>query len=126
MDEKTTALLRSQQGELDAVLLYQRMAETVDGERDKQVFRVLAEEEWRHAQVFYAHTHAMLHPKKIKAVLLPRLYRLLGKGRVYPLIAKGEYDAAAKYEALIPHFPEVERVRDDETHHGNMVRALLK
>ncbi|MBQ9648018.1 MAG: rubrerythrin [Oscillospiraceae bacterium] len=126
IDEKTKALLKSQQGELDAVLMYQRLAEVVTDERDAKVFRALANEEWRHAQVFYAHTHAMLHPKKAKAVLLPRLYRLLGRGRVYPMIAKGEYDAAAKYERLIADFPEVARVRDDETRHGDLVASLLK
>lgn len=120
------SLIRSQQGELDAVLMYRRLAETVKDERDKRAFETLANEEWRHAQVFYAHTHTMLHPKKAKAILLPRLYRLIGKECLYPLIAKGEYDAAAKYEHLISDFPEVERVRDDETHHGNMVAALLK
>ena len=126
IDEKTGSLLKSQQGELDAVLMYLRLAETVTDERDAKAFRALADEEWRHAQVFYAHTHAMLHPKKTKAILLPRLYRVIGKKRLYPIIAKGEYDAAAKYEHLIPDFPEVERIRDDETHHGNMVMALLK
>lgn len=94
--------------------------------RRAKAFSVLANEEWRHAQVFYAHTHAMLHPKKTKAVLLPLLYRAIGKKRLYPLIAKGEYDATAKYERLIPDFPKVAKVRDDETHHGNMVMALLK
>ena len=125
-NEHWDSLIKSQQGELDAVLLYQRLAETVTGERDKKVFETLANEEWRHAQVFYAHTHAQLHPKKLKAVLLPRLYKLLGRERVYQMIVQGEYDAAKKYEALLPHFPEVERVRDDEIHHGNMVAALLK
>lgn len=125
-EERESALLRSQQGEMDAVLMYRRLAETAKDERDRQVFRVLAHEEWKHAQVFYAHTHAMLYPKKTKAVLLPLLYRAIGRKRLYPIIAKGEYDAAAKYEHLIADFPEVAQVRDDETHHGNMVIALLK
>lgn len=125
MDDRSKALLRSQQGELDAVLMYRRLAETARDERDRRVFRVLAEEEQKHAEVFGAHTQAALRPKKTKAILLPLLYRVIGKKRLYPLIAKGEYDAAAKYEHLIPDFPEAAKVRDDETHHGNMIMALL-
>lgn len=126
MDATWKALLKSQQGELDAVLMYQKLAETVTSERDRRAFRVLADEEWRHAQVFYAHTHAMLHAKKAKAILIPRLYRIIGRERLYPVIAGREYDAAKKYEHLIPAFPEVAAVRDDEIHHGNVVSALLK
>lgn len=44
---------------------------------------------------------------------------------MYPVIAKFEYDAAKKYQHLILDFPEVASVRDDETRHGDTVKALL-
>ena len=119
-------LLASQQGELDAVLMYNALAKTVKDPIDKEIFRALAAEEGGHAAVFKALTQQTLKPKRIKAVMLPLLYRLLGKKRVYPLIAKGEYNAVRKYEPVVKQFPQAESVKNDEQRHGDTVLALLK
>ncbi len=118
-------LLRSQQGELDAVLMYQRLAKVVKSDRERDAFLQLAKEEGRHASVFHAYTHEVLRPKKAKALMMPVLYYLLGRKRLYKLIAKGEYDAALGYEHLIADFPEVQSVKDDEKRHGDIVSSLL-
>lgn len=108
--EQFKELLRSQQGELDAVLMYQRLAKVVKTEKEREAFLQLAKEEGRHASVFHAYTKEPLQPKKGMALIMPILYRLLGKKRLYKMIAKGEYDAAVGYEHLIADFPEVESV----------------
>ena len=118
-------LLRSQQGETNAVLMYKRLAQVVKTERESEAFLQLAREEGRHASVFHAYTKQTLKPQKTMSVIMPLLYRLLGKKRLYRMIAKGEYDAAVGYEHLIADFPEVESVRNDEKRHGDLVSALL-
>lgn len=118
-------LLRSQQGETNAVLMYKRLAQVVKTEREREAFLQLAREEGRHASVFHAYTKQSLRPQKTMAVIMPLLYRLLGKTRLYRMIAKGEYDAAVGYEHLIADFPEVESVKNDEKRHGDIVSALL-
>ena len=118
-------LLRSQQGETNAVLMYKRLAQVVKTEREREAFLQLAREEGRHARVFHAYTKQVLKPQKTMSVVLPLLYRLLGKKRLYRMIAKGEYDAAVGYEHLIADFPEVESVKNDEKRHGDIVSALL-
>ena len=119
-------LLTAQQGELDAVLMYNALAGTVMDPADAAVFRTLAAEEGGHAAVFKALTQEVLKPRRAKAILLPLLVRVLGRKRVYPLIAKGEYDAVKKYQAIVGRFPQVESVRDDEQRHGDTVLALLE
>ena len=118
-------LLRSQQGETNAVLMYKRLAQVVKTEREREAFLQLAREEGRHASVFHAYTKQVLKPQKTMAVILPLLYRLLGKKWLYRPIAKGEYAAAVAYEHLIADFPEVESVKNDEQRHGDIVSALL-
>lgn len=118
-------LLRSQQGETNAVLMYKRLAQVVKTEREREAFLQLAREEGRHASVFHAYTKQTLKPQKTMSVILPLLYRLLGKRWLYRLIAKGEYDAAVGYEHLIADFPEVESIKNDEKRHGDLVSALL-
>ena len=113
-------LIHSQQGELNAVLMYQRLAKVVKTDKERETFLQLAKEEGRHASVFHAYTKEALKPKKTMAIML------LGKKRLYKLIAKGEYNAAVGYEHLIADFPEVESVKNDEKRHGDMVSSLLE
>ena len=120
--EQFKELLRSQQGELNAVLMYQRLAKVVKTDKEREAF---LQEEGRHASVFHAYTKEALKPKKTMAVIMPLLYRILGKKRLYKLIAKGEYDAATGYEHLIADFPDVESVKNDEKRHGDIVSGLL-
>ena len=124
--EQYNELLRSQQGELNAVLMYQRLAKVVRTEREREAFLQLSREEGRHASVFHAYTKEVLKPKKTMARIMPWLYYILGKKRLYKLIAKGEYDAAIGYEHLILDFPEVESVKNDEKRHGDIVSELLE
>ena len=124
-DAQRKTLLASQQGELDAVLMYMALAKTVKDPRDAETFRALAAEEGGHAAVFRALTQEILKPKRTKAILLPLLYRVLGRKRVYPMIAKGEYEAVKKYEPVAAEFPQVESVKMDEQRHGDTVLGLL-
>ena len=123
--EERRALLKAQQGELDAVKMYNALAKTVKDPKDAKTFRELAAEEGHHAAVFKSLTDQVLKPKSTKAILLPILYRVIGKKKLYPIIAKGEYDAVKKYGPVAARFPEVERVKNDEQRHGDTVLALL-
>lgn len=123
--QEKQSLLKSQQGELDAVLMYQKLAQAVKHPREADCFRQLAAEEGGHAAVFFHLTQTKLEPKKTLAVVVPLLYRILGKKRVYPIIAKSEYGAADGYAHLTERFPAVAQIQNDETRHGDMVRSLL-
>ena len=120
------ACLTAQQGEMDAVYMYEKLAKKVRNEEDKKAFIRLAGDEARHADVFRKYTNRDLKPKIAKGVFVPLLYRVLGKEKVYPIIAKREYGAAAKYKHLVADFPEVETVMNDEVYHGDAVMGLLK
>ena len=123
--EERAVLLKSQQGELDAVKMYNALARVVKDPRDAETFRQLAAEEGHHAAVFKAMTNEVLKPKSAKAIVVPLLYRVIGKKKLYPIIAKKEYDAKVKYEPVAARFSDVESVRNDEQRHGDMVLALL-
>ena len=124
--QQMKALLYAQQGELDAVAMYNALAKKAKDPKDAATFKQLAAEEGRHASVFHAYTTRVLKPNLTKAIALPILYTVLGRKRLYPIIAKGEYDAAKKYEALVNDFEEVKSVQADEKRHGDMMLALLE
>lgn len=117
---------KAQQGELNGVETYLRLAEVTRNRKDAETFKKLAADEGRHASVFKQYTGKVLKPKKLQANAVVIAYRLLGKGILYPIIAGAEYAAIPKYNRLIPHFPEVKSVRDDERRHGDTLKALLR
>lgn len=125
-DKEMKILLKAQQGELDAVAMYNALADVAKDKRDAEAFKTLASDEGRHAAVFKGMTGKVLKPKKTKAVLLPMLYKCIGKKNLYPLIAKGEYDAAKAYMPVVERFPEIESVMKDETRHGDIMMSLLE
>ena len=124
-DEEMNILLKAQQGELDAVLMYNALAGTVKDQKDAETFRQRAKEEGGHAAVFRELTGKTVQGKKTRAILVPLLYRIFGKKIVYPIIAKKEYDAVKTYEPVAERFPSVQSVKDDEQRHGDTVKGLL-
>lgn len=118
-------LLKSQQGELDVVLMYRALADVVKDKNDAETFIKLAAEEGHHSAVFHGLTQENLKPKKTLAFFMPILYRLIGKKHLYPLIIKGEYNAADNYAPVAERFPEIESVKKDEKRHGDIVASLL-
>jgi len=118
-------LLKAQQGELDAVLMYNALADVVKDKNDAEIFRKLASEEGRHASVFRNLTNQTLKPKKTLATVVPFLYKVIGRKKLYPIIAKFEYDAARTYQPVAEKFSEVTSVMNDEHRHGDTVMGLL-
>ena len=116
----------AQQGEVDAAYMYEKLAEAVDDDEDKKAFERLSADEARHADVFFRYTKQTLKPNPTKAILIPAMYKTVGKEKLYPIIAKAEYEAAEKYKNIIADFPEVVEVMNDEVHHGDAVMGLLK
>ncbi len=125
-DDDMKVLLKAQQGELDAVLMYNALAKKVKDKHDAEVFLQLASEEGHHASVFKNLTNQTLKPKNTLAVFVPLMYKIIGKKRLYPIIAKFEYGAVKTYEPVAAKFPEVESVKNDEHRHGDTVMGLLK
>ena len=124
-NEDMKLLLKAQQGELDAVLMYKALADAVRDEKDAETFRALASEEGRHAAVFKNLTGQTLNPKKALATFVPLMYKLIGKRRLYHIIAKFEYGAVDTYAPVAEKYPEVESVKADEQRHGDIVSSLL-
>ena len=100
-------LLTAQQGELDAVLMYNALAEVAKHQKDKDAFRQLAKEEGHHASVFHKLTQTELTPKHTKEILLPLLYRIFPRWILYPAIAQGEYAAVKNYAPVAEKFPKL-------------------
>ncbi len=119
-------LVKSQQGELNAVLIYQRLAKLTKDEKDKEIFLEIASDEGKHAAILKSYTNTVLKPKETKAKLVGFLYKLLGHNFVIGLLEKGELASIDNYNPLKNDFPKIQQIIDDELRHAKMAKSLLK
>lgn len=119
-------LLKAQQGELDAVVMYQMLADRYDNEQIKSTFKQLSAEEGKHAAVFYKLTNETLKPNDKQGKMLVALSKIIPKKILFNLIAIGEYSAVKTYAPVVNDYPEVKSVQTDEGRHGDMMKALAK
>ena len=119
------ALLFFQQGELNAVVMYKRLAELVKDEAKKAELLKLAAEEGKHAGILKNITDdATLKPKNIMKNGVVLGYRFLGRKAVFKIVSKSERMAAKLYAKYFDVFPEVKSIADDELRHSEEILKL--
>lgn len=125
-NEQKEKLVKSQQGELNAVLIYQRLAKLTKDEKGKEIFLEIASDEGKHAAILKSYTNTVLKPKGTKAKLVGFLYKLMGHNFVMGLLQKGELASIDNYNPLKNDFPKIQQIIDDELRHAKMAKSLLK
>ncbi|QIA06463.1 ferritin family protein [Draconibacterium halophilum] len=124
--EQKEQLIKSQQGELNAVLIYQRLARITKHEKGEEVFSEIAADEGKHATILKSYTNEVLKPDGKKAKVVGFLYKLLGHNFVMGLLEKGELKSIDNYEPLKNDFPKIQQIIDDELRHAAMAKSLLR
>ncbi len=124
--EQKDKLVRSQQGELNAVLIYQRLAKITKHKNGEEVFSEIAADEGKHAAILKSYTNEILKPKGTKAKLVGFLYKLLGHNFVIGLLEKGELKSIDNYKPLKDEFPKIQQIIEDELRHAEMAKSLLQ
>ncbi|WP_159517768.1 ferritin family protein [Sunxiuqinia indica] len=124
--EQKEKLVRAQQGELNAVLIYQRLAKITKHNNGAKVFLEIAADEGKHAAILKSYTNEVLKPEATKAKLVGFLYKLLGHNFVIGLLEKGELKSIDSYQPLKDDFPKIQQIIDDELRHAEMAKSLLK
>jgi len=121
MDQfKMKSLLKAQQGELDAVILYQSLAKLTKNSKVKEKFTQIAADEGKHAAILRSYTGEKLKPKNTNAVIVSFIYKTFGHSLTCKLLSKGEMNAIPNYKKMLSDFPKVKEIMDDELRHANI------
>lgn len=119
--EKLNPLVIFQQSEIDAVVMYQKLAETVNEERMKEIFKKAAADEGRHAAILRLITGATLKPKNTLAVAVSSMAKVTGIGFILKFISDFEYAAGKKYLPFVRDYPQIADIIKDECTHGDIM-----
>jgi len=119
-ESKMKSLIKAQQGELDAVLMYQSLAKLAKNPNVKEKFMQIAADEGKHASILRTYTGKTLKPKNTNAIIVSCIYKTLGHSLTCKLISKGEMNAIPNYQKMLADFPKVKEIMDDELRHANI------
>ncbi len=117
-------MIKSQQGELDAVLVYKKLATKAPNNKTKQLFLSLAADEGKHAAILKNITQTTIAPKKFKSQFVSVFYSVFGLNKTLNILIKGELAAIPFYEELMVQYPKVKTLRNDEEKHARMLETL--
>ena len=123
-NKEQTKLIKAQQGELDAVVLYKTLADILKETQYKKIFLEIAADEGKHAGILKNYTGINLNPRPIKAKIIAVLYRVIGLQRLVKIIEKGEFNAAKDYESLVGKYPNIRKIIEDENRHGKLMQTI--
>jgi rubrerythrin len=124
-DSERKQLIKSQQGELDAVILYRMLAEKMKDSKNKEIFLKIAADEGKHAGILRKYTGENLKPKNFKATLVNCIYKVFGLKFTLKILSEGEFKAAKEYFKLVERFPNIKEILNDEETHGNLMKNIL-
>jgi rubrerythrin len=123
--EDKKQLIRAQQGELDALILYRRLAEEMKDTKSRETFLKIAADEGKHAGILRKYTGENLKPKNLKAIIVMTIYKLFGLKFTLKILAEGEFKAAKEYYSLVSDYPNIKEIIKDEESHGESMRQIL-
>ena len=123
-EKEKKQLIKAQQGELDAVILYRKLAELINEAENKALFLKIASDERKHANILRKYTGENLEPKNLKSVIVTNIYKVFGIKIMLKILARGEFKAANKYSSLVKKFPDIQEIIKDENIHGKSMQDM--
>lgn len=124
-EKERKQLIKSQQGELDAVILYRRLAEMIEDSEKKEIFLRVAADEGRHASIIRKYTGENLRPRKFLSFFIVTIYKIFGLKFTLNILSKGEFRGAISYSKIAEKIPDIKEMLKDEELHGNLMKDML-
>ncbi|RMG79075.1 MAG: rubrerythrin family protein [Bacteroidetes bacterium] len=118
-------VLRQQQNEINEHIVYQRLADLCEHEKNKQTLLKIAQEEKAHYEYWKSFTGKELRPQQkiIKKYIF--LAKIFGLSFALRLMEKGEQEAADFYERISKYYPDALAIKEDEDAHEQRLIDIL-
>lgn len=117
-------LVSFQKGELIGVQIYQQLAEVTEDSILSKKLNEISIEEYNHSQILKELTGAEPRENQLIGKIMRLMKHILGLKKVLRMTAKGQFDAANKYQQLVNQFPVLETVAKQEQAHGDTLEKL--
>ena len=124
--ENNQQMFRSfQRDEITAARIYGRLAIIIKDEHNSGILRRIADEEQAHYETFKENTGTDVSPRRLFALFVILLARVLGITFALKLLEKGEEAAQASYGSIIEANPGLKKILEDEDKHEQELLDML-
>ncbi len=125
-DKERKALLKAQQREMDDMALYTNLAAKAKNKTQKEMLKLMADEEGKHASILKTYTGETLKPKAFRSLSVLFLLKIIGMTRLAKLLSKDEIKASNRYEPYVEQFKKVKEIMADEKKHAERILKLCE
>lgn len=126
ISEKSLSIIKKmQQNELTESVIYREIAKFAKGEDNKATLNRLADEEFKHYEIWKKYTNEEMKPEKRKVFKYKWIARIFGFTFAVKLMESGEMDAQKEYEQLKDEVPESIAIRKQEEEHEEALLNML-
>lgn len=120
------ALVKAQQRKMDDMALYTNLAQKVKSKSQKDMLKLMADEEGKHASILKTYTGEVLKPKAFRSISVLLLLKVLGLPRVAKMLSKEELKSASRYEPYLEKFKKVKELISDDKKHAERILKLCE
>ena len=114
-----------QKNEMDASVIYGRIAKRVKDPKNKRIIEKIAEDEKRHYQILKKYSGQDVKPRRFKIFIYLLCARIFGLTFAFKLLENAEADAHQDYGRIAEHLPELKKIIDDEERHERELIDML-
>lgn len=126
MDEKARErILDFQENEITEYIIYNKLAESVEDENNREVIQKVGREEKKHHDFWKEYTEEEVSPNRLKIWFYYLLSRIFGINFGIRLMELGEEDAQESYAQITGEIPEAGEIIEDEDEHENVLLDML-
>jgi len=118
-------IIEMQTNELTESIIYTRVAKRIKDDHNRNVLLRIADEEFRHAEIWKGYTHLEVRPKRMKIVWFTLLARIFGFTFALKLMERGEGVASETYTSIAHEVPQATTIAHDEDRHEQELLTLL-
>ena len=120
------SLLKTQQGEIDAVLGYQKIAECTDNPKIRQLLLQVAADEGRHGAIYRSITGQTFESNPEIAAQWIAGVKAHGLTAMIAMFQKGEAAASESIRKNAEECPKLKQIIEDEYRHAEIMGQILE
>lgn len=114
-----------QQEEWNSWVLYEKIAQTVKNEKERETLETISKDERKHALLFQKYAGVELKPNLFLVRIYLFLCRMLGYTFLIKFLERGEARGIAAYRELLGEMPEMKQILADEERHEGLLLGML-
>lgn len=118
--------LRFQKDEATAVLIYGKLSRLIKDENNSSILKRIASEEAGHYETFSRRTGVEVKPRKLFALSVVLLARILGITFALKLLERAEEAAQAGFMSVIDKYPDLRQTMDEEEKHEKELLEMIE